>query len=71
MDYKHAPLTYRLAHGMVVHQLIPGGAAAIAALVGRVIPTEMVASSVIDRTVGVFDLCRKNEQQQSHKKLQS
>lgn len=56
---------------MVVHQLIPRCTAARAALVGRVILTEMFTSTVIDRTVGVFDLCRKNGQQERHKKLES
>lgn len=64
-------LHYRLAHGMVVHQLVPRRTAARAALVGRVIPTEMFTSSIIDRTVGVFDLCGKNEQQERREKLES
>lgn len=71
LDYEHPPLTYRLAHGMVIHQLIPRCTAAGAALVGRVIPAEMFTSSIINRTVGVFGLCRKNEQQERHEKLES
>jgi len=71
LDYEHPALTYRLAHGMVIHQLVPGCTAAKAAPVGRVICAEMLTPSIIDRTVGVFDLCGKNEQQERHEKLKS
>lgn len=61
-SHGHPPLTYRCAHVMVVHQLVARRTAAVAALLGRVLLAEMLTSSIIHRTVVVFDLWGKKKQ---------
>lgn len=56
---------------MVVRQLIARRTAAVAALLGRVFLAEMLTSSIIHRTVIVFDLWEKKQQEERQEKLES